>query len=500
MERRKALHEQTARAIEALYHANLDEHYSALAHHYSQSGNTEKAIAYLGLAGQQSVQRSANTEAVTQLTRAVELLQSLPDNPARIQQELGLQTLLGGALIANKGYASPEVEHCYARAVTLCRQVGETPQLFPALLGLWACYTVQAKYTPAHELAEQLLRLAQTAQDALALVGAYWALGETVLLLGRYDSAHVALRQGISHYDSQQYAAQAFAYGQDNGVTCLIFEAWALWFLGYPEQALRREHEGLSLAQEVQHLNTQALAQTCALWLYQFRREVPKVQEMAEGMMRVSTEHGLPQWQAMSTIFHGWALAEQGHVAEGATQTQEGITAWRATGAALGLPYFLALEAEVYLRAGQPEEGLRVLAEALATVDKTEERMHEAELHRLRGELTLQKFRVSSFEFQVPPNPQHLTPSTQAEAEAEACFLKAIEIAQRQQAKSLELRAVMSLVRLRQQQATETTQQTARARLDEAHRMLSEIYGWFTEGFDTKDLQEAKALLEELGH
>jgi predicted ATPase len=258
------------------------------------------------------------------------------------------------------------------------------------VLGLWACYTVQAKYTAAHELAEQLLRLAHTAQDALALVGAYWALGETVLFMGRYGPAHITLRQGISHYDSQQHTAQAFVYGQDNGVACLIFEAWALWFLGYPEQALKRGHEGLSLAQEVQHLNTQALAQTCALWLYQFRREVPKVQEMAEGMIRVSTEHGLPQWEAMSTIFHGWALAEQGHVAEGMTQTREGITAWRATGADLGLPYFLALEAEVYLRAGQPEEGLRVLDEALTLSNTTQERVYEAELHRFKGTLMLQ--------------------------------------------------------------------------------------------------------------
>ena len=500
IERRKVLHERTAQAMEVVYRHRLDDHYSELAYHYSRSGNTQKAVDYLQLAGQQAVQRSANVEAIAQLTRAVELLQSLPDNPVRIQQELGLQTMLGVALIANKGYASPEVEHCYARAVTLCRQVGETPQLFPALLGLWVCYLMQAKYTTAHELAERLLRLAQTAQDPLALVGAYWALGETELFMGRYGLARVALQQGIHHYDSRQHATRAFMYGQDNGVTCLIFEAWALWFLGYPEQALKRGHEALSLAQEVQHANTQGFVQTCALWLYQFRREVPKVQEIAEGTIRLSTEHGLPQWEAMSTSLHGWALAEQGHIAEGVTQTREGITALRATGAGLGLPYFLALEAEVYLRAGQPEEGLPVLDEALTLSDATQERIYEAELYRLKGELILQQFKVQGSTFKVE-NPQSAFHNPQLEAEE--CFLKAIEIARKQQAKSLELRATMSLVRLRQQQALEQgagrSEQGAPPALDDAHRMLSEIYNWFTEGFDTKDLQEAKALLEALG-
>jgi predicted ATPase len=243
---------------------------------------------------------------------------------------------------------------------------------------------------------------------------------------------------------------------------------------------------------------------------------VQATQEQAETLLVIARDRGFPYWVAQGTIYQGWALAKQGQAEEGLTQIQQGLTSLRAIGQELARPYFLALLAEAYGKMEQPKEGLNVLAEVLALVEKTWERWWEAELYRLKGQLTLQKFQVSGFKFQVQespksevrssesevPNTQHPTPSPQAEAEAgaEKCFLKAIEIARKQQAKSLELRAVMSLVRLRHQQAahhaSRSTQHEARTMLDAAHNMLSEIYGWFTEGFDTADLQEAKALLE----
>jgi predicted ATPase len=204
--------------------------------------------------------------------------------------------------------------------------------------------------------------------------------------------------------------------------------------------------------------------------------------------MTVSTEQGFALDLSQAAILRGWALAEQGQGEEGIAQIRQGLAAWRETGAKLGGPYFLALLAEAYGTGGQVAEGLSVVVEALTVVDKAGERLWEAELYRLKGQLTLQKFQVSGSRFQVPPSPQHPVPSTHVEAEAEACFHKAIEIAQRQQAKSLELRAATSLARLWQQQG----------KREEARKILAEIYGWFTEGFDTKDLQEAKALLEEL--
>jgi class 3 adenylate cyclase/predicted ATPase len=488
VERRKALHEQTAQAIETLYREQLDEHYSDLAYHYTRSGNTQKAVEYLGLAGQQAVQRSANAEAITHLTTALELLQTLPETRERAQRELTLQLALVVPLRAMKGYASPEVEKSCARARELCQQVGETSQLLSALFGLWVVFLIRAELQRARELGEQCLRIAQEAQDSGFFMLAHWAIGETSLYLGELASARTHLEQGIALYDPQQHRSHAFQYGQDSGVFCLIHAAWTLWLCGYPDQALKRGHEARSLARELAHPNSLGGALSVTTFVHQFCRDKQTVSEQAEAVITLSTEHGLPFWLAPGTILRGWALAEQGQGEKGITQIHQGLAAWRATGAEAICPHFLALLAEAYGKVGQTEKGLNTLAEARALVDKTGERVYEAELHRLKGELTLQQqSKVESHKSKVP-NTQHLTPSTQAEAEAEACFLKAIEIARKQQAKSLELRATMSLARLWQQQG----------KGDEARQMLATIYNWFTEGFDTMDLKEAKALLEEL--
>jgi predicted ATPase len=241
----------------------------------------------------------------------------------------------------------------------------------------------------------------------------------------------------------------------------------------------------MALARELSHPLSSAPALSMAAEFHQFRREGQAAQERAEAAITLCTDQGFPVWLAWGTILRGWALAEQGQGEAGIAQIHQGLNASQATGAEMTRTYFLALLAEAYGEGRQTEEGLSVLAEALAMVDKTGERFYEAELHRLKGELTLQKFQVASSKSQVA-DPRPLTPEPQAEAEA--CFQKAMGIAQRQQAKSLELRAVMSLAKLWQRQG----------KPKEAHEMLAEIYGWFTEGFDTKDLQEAKALLVEL--
>jgi predicted ATPase len=485
-EQRKALHERTAQAIEALYVTSLEEHYSDLAHHYTRSGNTEKAVEYLHLAGQQAVQRSANEEAINHLTTALELLQTLPDTPEHIQRELTLHLTLGPPLLATKGYAAPEVEHAYTRALELCRQEGKPTQLFPALGGLWQFYCVRAEYQKGREIGEQLLTLAQTVQDPALLLVAHDALGQTCYWLGEFVLAREYLQQSIARYDPQQHRSLAFLLGgEDPGVACRSFGASTLWFLGYLDQALHRQREALTLARELSHPFSLAVALGAAAVLHQLRGEGQLAQEWAEATVTLCTEHGFSYWGAIGTIQCGGARAEQGQIEEGITQIRQGLIAYQATGAELWLPYFLALLAEAYEKVGQTEEGLNALAEALAVMDKTGERQYEAELYRLKGELALQKFQVSGSKFQGT-DPRSLIPDPQSEAEA--CFLKAIEIAQRQQAKSLELRAAMSLSRLWQQQGKK----------EEAHQMLAEIYGWFTEGFDTKDLQEAKTLLAEL--
>jgi predicted ATPase len=309
--------------------------------------------------------------------------------------------------------------------------------------------------------------------------------------LGEFAQAWGHLKEGIALYDPQQ--RQFYGTLQDPGVSCLSYVAWTLWPLGYPDQALQRSHEALALAPDLPHPFSLASALHYAAMLHQFRREGHAVQERAEAAMVLSTEQGIPHYLALGTIWRGWALAEEGQVEEGIAQMRQGLTAWQAMGAELTLPTSLVLLAEAYGKVGKTEQGLTVLAKALAQVEKTGERQYEAELYRLRGELTLAQSKsrrvgnahqsVSNAEA-VPVGCAHPT----GEGEAEECFLKAIDIARKQQAKSLELRATTSLARLWQQQGKQT----------EAHSLLFAIYGWFTEGFDTKDLQEAKALLDEL--
>jgi predicted ATPase len=398
--------------------------------------------------------------------------------------------------MATKGIAALEVKQTYARAWDLCQQVGETPQLFPVLVGLYRSYLTRAELQTAHELGKQCLSLAQRVQDPALLLESHMALTPSFLLLGEIASARGHAEQGIALYNPQQHCSHAFLYQLDPGVVCFSIGAWALWVLGYPDQALKRTHEVLTLAQELSHPLSLAFALWFAALLRQLRREIWLAREQAEAVMTLSTEQGFPQWLAMGTILQGGALAEQGQGEEGIALIRQGLAAHRATGTEVQRTYFLALLAEAYGKVGQAEEGLRVLAEALTQMDNTGERWYEAELYRLRGELLLaqeiksQKAKGKSQKSERETNPQSLTPNPQGEVEQEAgeCFLKAIDIARDQQAKSLELRATMSLARLWQQQGKQT----------EARQILSEIYHWFTEGFETKDLQEAKMLLDSL--
>jgi len=259
----------------------------------------------------------------------------------------------------------------------------------------------------------------------------------------------------------------------DPRLDCLIIAAWSLWYLGYPDQALKRSQEAMALARELSRPFNLAMALGCTVLFYLLRREKTFAQELTERTISLSSEHGFAQWLTVGNLLRGWVLTEQGQMETGITYMEQGLAAYRAMGVEVYRPYYLALLAEANGKAGGVKEGFPLLTEALATVQKTGERFYEAELYRLKGALTLQS------KVQGPKSKVQ---------EAEACFLKAVEIARRQQAKSLELRAATSLARLWQHQGKQA----------EAHEMLAEIYHWFTEGFDTKDLQEAKALLEGL--
>jgi len=466
---RQKYHRKIAQVLEKNFPDTMEMQPELLAHHYTEAGLNEQAVGYWHQAGQRATQRSAHVEAINHLTKGLEVLMTLPDTLERARQELDLQITLGLALMAVKGFGSLDTERVYSRARELCQQVGETPQLFPVLCGLCRFYMVRSEFQATRELGEQLFSLAQRVQDPAVLLEAHRVLGPTMFWLGEMAPARAHAEQGMALYDPQQHLSHAYLSGLDPGVVCRCFAAMSIWMLGYPDQARGSILEALNLAQELTHPFSLGFALTMAAVVHEFRREVQAVQERAEALMTLSTEQGFPYYLTFGTILRGWALNAQGEGAEGIAQMRQGLVAYLATGAELHRPYFLSLLAEAYGEVGQAEEGLTVLVEALAIVDNTGERNWEAELHRRKGELLLMQ-------------------QGQKVGEAEECFRQALDIARRQQAKSLELRAAMSLSRLWQQQGKQ----------EEAHRLLTEIYGWFTEGFDTADLKEAKFLLEEL--
>jgi predicted ATPase/class 3 adenylate cyclase len=470
LERRLVLHERTAQALETLYKDRLEEHYGELAHHYSRSRNAEKAVMYLQRAGQQAAQRSAYVEAIAYLGKGLELLTTLPETLERLQDELTLRLTLGTSLIATKGWAAPEVAAAYTRARELCQQLGETPQLFPVLWGLATFYVVRAEHRAVRELGEHLLSLTQHLHDPALLIEAHFVQGFSLFFLGEFPLAREHLEQGMRFYAPQQHRDHARLFSADLGVFCLSWVPLALWHLGAPDQAMLQSHKALGLAQELSHPFSLAVALTYAAMFHQFRREAQATRARAEAAIALCTAHGFAYYLAWAAILRGWAVAAQGQHEEGLAQMCQGLAALRATGGEVRLPYYLTLLAEVYGQAGQVEAGLTLLAEALAHAHSKTEHWWEVELYRLQGEL------------QLALVGDHGT-------EAEACLHQALDLARRQHTKALELRAAMSLSRLWQQQGKRA----------EAGALLAPVYGWFPEGSETADLQEAKALLEELG-
>jgi predicted ATPase/DNA-binding SARP family transcriptional activator len=496
---RAYLHEAVGSTLEALYADRAEQVAGQLARHFQVAGNVDKAVKYLLQAGERARRLSANEEAIGYFQQGLRLLQSLPDSPTRAQRDLALQLPLGNALITIKGYAAPEVGQAFSRARDLCRQLGDTPELFPVLAGLHRFFLAQGEEQMGRELGEQLLNLAQKGQSPGLLREAHRALGVTMWYPGEFAAAQSHFAQSIALYDRQRHTAYAL-YGEDSGVTCLSYAAWTLWILGYPDQALRRNQEALTLAQELAHPFSLARALAFAAGLHQFRREAGAARERAEAAITLSAEQGFPFWLAMGRVVRGWALVEQwpaipgeGSVEEsrsesvagrrqaeeGMAQIRQGLSDWQAMGIEVERPYYLALLAEACGKLGQVEEGLGVLDGALARMSSVG-RWWEAELYRLAGELRLRveaeaKARVEA----------------EVKVEAEACFRQAIEIAREQGARSLELRAAMSLSRLWHSLGS-------RGKTEKTRQMLAEVYGWFTEGFDTADLKEARALLEAL--
>lgn len=464
--RKVTLSRAVAQALEGFYGEQRAGVENELAVLCEAAREYARAADYFRLAAQQASQVFATQEAVALARRGLSMVEMLPDSRERREQEFSLQVVVANALIATKGNAAPEVEQTYSRTHELAQQLGETPHLLPALWGLCAVNIVKGQPQKALEYGEEFLRLAERLQDPAVLVG-HHAVGIPLYFLGKLSQARDHLQRSASLYAAAQHRFLTWLYGHDPGMVAEKYVSWTLWLLGYPDQALAHGLESLRIGMEVSHANTQAHALTGTAITYQHCGDRQRARELAEGAVAFSAEQGLPLWLGLATALRGWAMVGQGEAAEGIEEMRRGIEASRAIGADILTSYLLCLLAEAYGVEGQPRQGLAELERAQAITEAGDGRYWEAEIARVKGELLLK--------------------DGVAAAEAEQCFRRAIEIARHQQAKTLELRAVMSLARLQRKQS----------KLEEAQQMLAEVYGWFTEGFETPDLKDAKALLED---
>jgi tetratricopeptide (TPR) repeat protein len=467
--RRMRLHRRIGVCLEADYGDQVGEIAAQLAVHFEHGGEALRAVRYLQQASDNAVRRNAHHEAITILSKGVALLRTLPDSPERMQDEMMLLLILGRRLMAARGYGVPEVGEVYTRAHTLCQQVGEPRQRCQALQGLYRFHLLRAQLSTANELIAQFFRLAPDQHDIILMQEGYTDLGLIAYYRGDQVAARAHLEHSLRLCDTPHPSTILFPHQYESGVRHGFYGMMVLWLLGYADQAEQWKQDFLARAQQVKHTPSQASAQLFASILSQLRRDVAATQAYAEATLDLAATQGFEHRTMQGCMMRGWALAMQGDAATGAAHIRQGLEAVQSRGQNLYHPYHLSLLAEAYVQAGQLEAGLATLGEALTLVQATDERWWEAELYRLQGELFLRR-----------PRPDI--------SQATACFHQALGVARRQQAKSLELRAALSLSRLWQQQG----------KRNQARQLLAEVYSWFTEGFETADLQEARSWLEAL--
>jgi predicted ATPase len=347
-------------------------------------------------------------------------------------------------------------------------------------------YYNRAQCRAARSLAEQLLSLAHTIGEPAYLPGVHALLGQVLFIMGEFRLAWKHATQGLAVYETQNHGPFAAHAAQDPGVTCLAAQARALWYLGYPDQALQSGRAALARARDLAHPISLASALNSLIALHHWRGEWHIAQKLGAQLATLARKQAFPHWAGWGLLLRGEILARQGRVEEGIVQMRQGFAALQSTGAQMPLTGLACELAWAYQKAARPEEGLPLLAEALAVIPNTGERFAEAELYRLKGELLLRKGERENGG--MGEQISHSSTSPFTHSSPEACFQQALGIARQQQAKSLELRTVICLSRLWQSQG----------KTRQAHQHLARIYHWFTEGLDTADLQEAKALLKEL--
>lgn len=461
------LHEQVGKSLESLYGEQNEGIVVSLAHHYQKAGINEKALHYLAQAGDQAVKVTANQEAISHYTQALKILSTLPASVERDQQELRLVMSLIPPLMVTHGFANPELANLCNQAKNLCAKIGSTPWLFPVLFHLGSYYCMRAKYITALEFEDQMFALADQFEDPELAACAHFAYGYTDFRIGELEEGCQHLEQVISFYDSEEHHHLAYRYGTDPGIGSISWASWVLWLLGYPDQAQELSQRSLTLARQVSRPADLALALGVASYFHLLRKELTLAEASMGECGTIAAEHGFPNWLAALAFMRGWALLESDRSEKALAQLQQAFQIHQDMGFRDLRSVLLAQLAQAQGRAGQIKTGLETFGSAVDFVEESCERFFEPELIRMQGEL--------------------LEMDGQ-QGEAEKAYQKAIKTACQQRAKIWELRATMSLCLLRQKQGM----------IKEAHQELSEIYGWFSEGFDTPDLQRAKELLKDL--
>ncbi len=474
--RRAQIHRRVGQCGEAIYGDRVSEIAAELAMHFEQGRDTSRAVKYLLQAADNAAHRSAQHEAAALARRGLQSLATLTEAPERIEQELRLRMILGVALMATKGFAAAEVEEVCNQSLQLCAKQVASPPAFMVrwLFGLFHYF--RGEMEAAYQIAGLLVDLSKELEDPIFVLEGHRALGVALVDLGRFDDALRSLDRVATLYESAHLASHVSFAGQDPKVVAESYAARALWALGYPDRALDRVGRALSFAQEISHAESSVVAVHSAGLLHQLRGEPALAQERAETLIALADEHGLELWSAFGSINRGWARVDQGHVDEGIDELRRGLTAYEATGARLWRPYSLGLLAQALSRAARTDEGLALVTEALSIVERSGEDWATAELLRIKGELLMARARKDDG-----------TSPTSA-AQAENVLNNALALAVRQAAKSWELRVAASLGRLYEQVG----------RRADARRVVDRSYGWFSEGFETRDLKEAKSILERL--
>ncbi len=473
MERRRQIHERTAAALEAMFAATLDDHLADLAHHYGRSGNASKAVEYLIRAAEQAGARSAYSDAIRYAREALTRIGTMPESRERDHKELKIQMMLGPLIVSTQGLSSPEIAGNIARAQELCRRAGETPEIFGVMFALWSFDHASGQLQESRAIAEQLLTMAGRVHSDLATGSAHNALAATQLWMGEFTAAQENSRKAIEIFDRDIPRYLPMMNAPVIPSHCNV--VWALHIGGHLDQAKQRMAEAQDLASQLRRPFSLAFVHLHTIVLNHFRREYADVRTRSETLIELSTEYGFPYWLAAGRMClartiagEAYAMGDQAALETGLAMMKESVVNLAAANADLIYSFSFVLLAELYLMMKRPDEALRELEMATQRADQMGHRLLEAEIHRIRGETML-----------TLPN---------GDDEAERCFRRAIEIATRQQARSWELRGATSLARL----------MVKTGRRDEARATLAPAFAQFTEGLDTNDLREAKALLDEL--